>query len=340
MTIVEIAKKTGVSHTTVSRVLYNKDGVSEATARKIKKVINDLGYTPKPHKLKNDWSEGMGTKCGNIAFICPKEGIKTLATSPIMLEVLHGVEKELGQRNFNLIHLSLWNEQEDIPALVKRHQVDGYIVWSYDIAGVLKDSGGLINPANSVTIMSGDNYKSDFYRVHNDNFKIGRMAAEYLLSRGRKNLLYIDYNTRKRADSRDWLLRHEGFMSVASDDVVVKCTEIDNDPARLKADAAELMDRLIESSSMPDGFFFAADQLTGIIQPVLQSKGLDIPRDADVISCNQEAAYLNGLDPVPASINLQPELLGKRAVELLWDRLEHSDRNEKVIVEIPPILNM
>ncbi|XID91552.1 LacI family DNA-binding transcriptional regulator [Paenibacillaceae bacterium WGS1546] len=45
-TIKDIAKKAGVSVTTVSRALNGYDDVNEETSRKIKQVATDLSYSP------------------------------------------------------------------------------------------------------------------------------------------------------------------------------------------------------------------------------------------------------------------------------------------------------
>ena len=47
MSIVEIAKKVGVSHATVSRFINRRNGVSKVTADKIKKAISETGYVPR-----------------------------------------------------------------------------------------------------------------------------------------------------------------------------------------------------------------------------------------------------------------------------------------------------
>ena len=48
MSIVEVAKLAGVSHTTVSRVINNEGSVSSETAERIRAVMKEMGYVPKP----------------------------------------------------------------------------------------------------------------------------------------------------------------------------------------------------------------------------------------------------------------------------------------------------
>ena len=47
VTIKDIAKMAGVSITTVSRILNNKEGfISEATREKVLRIVKEQGYTP------------------------------------------------------------------------------------------------------------------------------------------------------------------------------------------------------------------------------------------------------------------------------------------------------
>lgn len=44
VTIKDVAKRANVSPSTVSRVISNSDKISEATKKKVRKVMNELGY--------------------------------------------------------------------------------------------------------------------------------------------------------------------------------------------------------------------------------------------------------------------------------------------------------
>jgi len=48
MTVVEIAKRAGVSIGTVDRVLHNRGRVSAETRQRIQDIINEEGYQPNP----------------------------------------------------------------------------------------------------------------------------------------------------------------------------------------------------------------------------------------------------------------------------------------------------
>jgi DNA-binding LacI/PurR family transcriptional regulator len=74
--------------------------------------------------------------------------------------------------------------------------------------------------------------------------------------------------------------------------------------------------------------------------PLLRRLGIKIGTDIQVVSCNNERSILAGLDPMPASIDLRPEEIGRKAVEQLRWRLVHPQDKSKVMVEIEPVLNV
>ena len=46
ITVKDVAKKAGVATSTVSRVINDHPSISESTKKKVRKVMDDLGYVP------------------------------------------------------------------------------------------------------------------------------------------------------------------------------------------------------------------------------------------------------------------------------------------------------
>jgi DNA-binding LacI/PurR family transcriptional regulator len=68
----------------------------------------------------------------------------------------------------------------------------------------------------------------------------------------------------------------------------------------------------------------------------LKSLGIRIGRDLEIISCNNETSLLAGLEPRPVSISIQPETIGKKAVEQLRWRILHPDEESQITIEVSP----
>ena len=73
-------------------------------------------------------------------------------------------------------------------------------------------------------------------------------------------------------------------------------------------------------------------------QHSMRDNSVRIDRDLEIISCNNETSLLAGLEPHPVSIDIQPEKIGKKAVEQLRWRLLHPDEEDQITIEVSPKL--
>ena len=98
------------------------------------------------------------------------------------------------------------------------------------------------------------------------------------------------------------------------------------------------MEDLFASEEKPTGIFVTCDALTAKIYPILKKIGIEAGTDAEIISCNNEVSLLTGLEPRPVSIDIQPELIGKKAVEQLRWRIMRPEDSSRITIEIQPKL--
>ena len=130
MSIVEIAKLAGVSHTTVSRVVNNEGNVRPETAIKVRSVMKKIGYIPKPPSMRRGprRTKDVGFKTGNIAFLASSDNLKVLSNSPVMHDVVHGIEEALAFHGMSMVQGAVSSKRQ-LPPIVSRGEVDGVIVW-------------------------------------------------------------------------------------------------------------------------------------------------------------------------------------------------------------------
>lgn len=91
MNIYDVAKEAGVSPSTVSRVLNNKDNVKEATRERVMRVIEGRSY--KPNLLARNLSVGISR---NIAFLVPD------IENPFFAKILHGISDCALENDYNV----------------------------------------------------------------------------------------------------------------------------------------------------------------------------------------------------------------------------------------------
>ncbi|MCI8640164.1 MAG: LacI family transcriptional regulator [Coprococcus sp.] len=101
ITIKEVAKRAGVSPTTVSNVLHgNQEKVSESTAKKVRKVLGETGYEPSVGALllAGNHSHVVTVLVGDRGGFEGNTGNQTAA-----YQMLGMIEKEITQRNYYML---------------------------------------------------------------------------------------------------------------------------------------------------------------------------------------------------------------------------------------------
>ncbi|MCJ7701251.1 MAG: LacI family DNA-binding transcriptional regulator, partial [Anaerolineales bacterium] len=112
VTIHDVAEAAGVSVSTVSRVLNDKEDVAEATYEKVQHVIQELGYA------SSLAARGMRSHRTNvIGLIMPD------VASPYCIEVLQGVNKAIVQLDYDLIVYTNGDVRKYATADQERHYV-------------------------------------------------------------------------------------------------------------------------------------------------------------------------------------------------------------------------
>ena len=202
LTIKDIARMAGVSHTTVSRALNGARNIRPETYARIMEICRDTGYTlnAAARQLKRSDSGAIGIIVPDIsnAFFCE------------LTRHLEWLARQKGRNVF--ISSSFYDyaiEDKNIRALME-NRVSGII-----LSGVgdqtylrLRDYLGKVP-----IVFLGDNIPAGMVsQIAVDNYAGTLMAVEYLLSLGHRDLVFLG----GRDSSVTHRRRHQGFLDAAS----------------------------------------------------------------------------------------------------------------------------
>ncbi len=189
----EIAKKSGVSIATVSRVMNNKGPVKQETKQKILQIANELNYKPSPI------ARGLARKkTDTIGVILPE------LVDEFFMNIIRGIDEEADRHNRYLMVSSSHSQRNDVEKILEfmgSGRVDGVILMApsmqkeiYDIISKSKRPVVLLNcyPEMDGLVSFGiDNYRGAY------------LITEHLISHGYKKIGMIkgpeinaDANTR------------------------------------------------------------------------------------------------------------------------------------------------
>lgn len=176
VTINDVAKKAGVSHTTVSWVIHNDPRITQKTKDKVNIAIEELNY----HPNYNARSLVKG-KTDAIAVVAG------FFSSYFELSVLRGIESAMSasSENFNLnLYTAFQKENDVLTEILYGHRADAVIL--------LCDSPSqrLINAykEKNIPLLLIENYHDELLSVKSNNIKGAEVATDYLLDSGYKKI--------------------------------------------------------------------------------------------------------------------------------------------------------
>ena len=184
VTLKDIAKEMGVSITTISRALNNKNDISPLTKERILRVIKQRGYTPNAvaRGLKIKRTETIGVVITDIS-------------DPFFAPVVKGVEKTAQQEGYHVILCDTDEdyqiEKEALRTLIEK-RVDGLLITPtqtdfQDIAELKRKKLPFVLLARHFDFeLLETNY------VSTDDVKGAFSAITFLIEKGHRRILFIN----------------------------------------------------------------------------------------------------------------------------------------------------
>lgn len=176
-TLKDVAKASGLTVGTVSRVLNNRGYISDKTREKVYQVMKDLNYQP------NETARALSKQKSNtIGIILPN------IEHPYFAKVLSRLEREAAKHGYRImLFVSRYKEEreEQCIEMCKSGRVAGVIVCSGSFE--TEKFKGLDFPLITLE-RSMDEGTSG---IECDNYQGGVMATELLIQKGCRKLMYI-----------------------------------------------------------------------------------------------------------------------------------------------------
>ncbi len=314
ITIHDVAEAAGVSVSTVSRVLNDKDDVAPATYEKVQKIIGDLGYA------SNLAARSMRTSRTNvIGLIMPDAG------EPFPIEVMKGVNSAIAALDYDLIiytcgdirkHYTADREKKFV-SLLNNSITDGVIVVTPEATHFVTNA-----PVVAVDPHYGGN---EYPAVISTNREGAMEAMEYLIGLGHRRIGFIS----GRYDLKSAERRLCGYQ----DSLTQAGIPIDPDlivQGDFTAGTALICARqLLNLPDPPTAIFAANDQSALGAYKAAQEAGLAIPQDLSLVGFDNipdAALAVPGLTTVDQSVRE----MGIIATQMLIKLIEGEPLENKV----------
>lgn len=329
MKLSDIAEYAGVSKATASRVISNSRSVSAENIKKVKDAMEKLGFS-KPRKY--------GTKVKCIAVIMvSREAF--MEYTPARWDMLYGIEDSLVRQGIDMI-VCQPSRTGSLPRQIFSGNVDGVILVGHTPVEEILEQ---VSHLPSVWINSyGSN---DEHNALIRNQVVGKLAADYLIKRGNKHLAYLNLLSHSNCQHNDC-----EFFAFAAQKAGCNVCELigdvdspDDDKLdswkKVTAAVEREMRKLAAFNPRPTGLFVPIGQITVLAHQILRKIGIEPGRDIDIVGCGCESGMLTSMDPMPATVRVDVETIGRRAVEqLLWKIHNPGDTVSTGVVVSPVLL--
>ncbi|MCF6313310.1 MAG: LacI family transcriptional regulator [Verrucomicrobiales bacterium] len=337
MSMTQVAKLAGVSQATVSRVVAGSDKVSEDTRIKVEAAMKDLGFVPKaPQKRKRRSRKAVVSSAVKlIAVLVTEHSLER--HSGFVLKMFRGA-REAAQREGVSVWLGNIRDSDDVAEMVKAVGADGVL-----LAGVESLPGISRQTIGKPVVWLTSHADAGADAILPGNEAAGKMAADYLLERGHQSLAFLNVDDRNPS----YEARGEAFVKRAKAGggqvQQIRVTERDcNDEketmAQLEGRVDQAVKKMLHCKERVTGLFVPSDLMTSLVYRALHRCGVKPGKDLDIISCDHEEAYLAGLSPRPATIDIAGEERGRRAVYELLVQSRFPEEQRPVQLTIEPQL--
>lgn len=323
VTIQAIADFTGLSKFAVSRGLSGKSGVSTQTRELILRAAGQLGYfkdaqaAPVPSELLDidtrNWTGTILVLFPNVRY----QNTESLYWGPIF----NGISARLNQKGINILTLTEPTD-DSMFSLLNPEAILGIITVGSISTPVLLDIKRL-----GIPVVMVDHFDPCFHcdSIFTDNLSSMREIMNSVITKGYKNYQFLG-NIR---DAQSFYERYLGFRSALEDNDI----ELKQIPSLMGPELENFHDTFkaaVLEHGLPEVFVCANDIFALFALETLRDMGMAVP----------ETLVFTGFDnthpqiPFLATVNVDKELLGKRAVDkMLWRILNPSTSYEKTLIQ-------
>lgn len=303
-----VAKRAGVSVSTVSRALRSVPGVSAATRKRVQKAADEVGYSASPAASR------LATgRTRTVAIVVP------LLAKWFFGKAIGAAAQTLRDAGFDVLlyELAAPGQRQRFFGSAQLHgRSDGVIIMALQPSK--HELEALTSQGQAVALLGAESEGTGSVSV--DNVEAGRAAVQHLLNLGHQRIAFI--GIRDEEDSnlggvppRQRLTGYRNALAEAKVEYNPALEQFDENSV---TGGAAAMSRLLVAACAPTAAFVASDEMAFGALKVLRQAGLEVPRDFSLLGFdNHELCDVVGLTTMDHDVEQQ----GRDTATILLDTL-------------------
>ena len=298
-TLKDVARETGLTVSTVSRVLNNRGYISDAARKKVNAAMAKLHYQP------NEVARSLSKKKSNtIGVIVPH------IRHPYFAELISNLEAAAAKKKCKIILLNAHDEVNKFSEYMD-------LCTSNRVAGIILCNGTV--PMDKfidthIPVVTIERFlEMGTASVECDNWGGGRLAANELIDCGCRHLLHISgvYEVKMPADDRC-----KGFVEVCESRGVAHREIMTSELQYHDQEYYDFLEQLLQEHPETDGVFASSDLIAAQILQMCAKHGISVPNRLQVVGFDDVSLSMLTI-PTITTIHQPIKEMAQMAVNLL-----------------------
>ncbi len=310
-----MAKEAGVSTATVSRVINNLGGYSAETEAKVKKTIEECGFTPNVNAI------GLRTnKSHSIGVIVPD------ITNNFFAKIIHELDIFFLKHKYSLLICDS-NEDYDLENMHINNLVEKNVDGIIYISGQNEIKN--INNVRNIPVVYIDRAPQNAeVLILSDNEDGGYLAGKELIAKGCKKILFLR-DTRLASTIRQ---RRRGFLNALDENGMALDNVMESTCYPVYEDAKETIEKLLdEKGCFFDGIFATNDVMALGCIHALKNHNISVPQQVKVVGFDN-VSFSEFSNPPITTISQDTEALALKAGQTALDLICRKKIKDQVTI--------
>lgn len=284
----EVARKLGLSASTVSRALSGHPRIPEPTRRRVREAATSLGY-----RIDASASNLRTRQTRTIAVVIPlTHATRQRLSDPFFLEMLGFIGDELALRGYSMLLSKITQPSgEWIASAVQARRADGVIVIGQSLHHEELNKAAWSKVPMTVwgTHLKGQRYVT----VGSDNAGGAQLATGHLIQQGCRRIVFLG-----DPGVPEGRARLEGYARALEAGGIARAPQLEL-TVRFGTDTAyDAVSSLLDAGAQFDGVFACSDVIALTAMRSLTERGRRVPADVAVV----------GFDDIPLAAFTTPPL--------------------------------
>lgn len=320
----DLARMTGLSLATISRVFNGSELVTEKTREIVLEAAKSLNY--RPNKMAAALRSGKSNTIGVVVPVISRD---------VFVVAIKSIEEILSKAGYNIIicqsHESLEREKAILDNL-SQLSVDGVIISLSKETTQIDHLQDLREAGIPVVLFDRKIELGNFNTIVIDNYTGAHRATTHLIEQGCKRIIHLAGKDSVSIFSE----RRRGFEAALIEHGFAMDTErsipFDDDDPR---DIQQLKE-MLSSDNRPDAIFANGDIAALVALNILSELNISVPSEVAVVGFGNNV-FCSYLNPSLSSVSQSSEEVGKVAATSLLDELASASSTATSVQRVLPI---